>query len=57
MNISPVSKTPLPKTANCRPKMSVQSCAAEALGVADPYAVLPRYYGFYLERRAKVLER
>jgi 2,4-dienoyl-CoA reductase-like NADH-dependent reductase (Old Yellow Enzyme family) len=31
--------------------------AAEALGVADPYAVLPRYYGFYLERRAKVLER
>ncbi len=31
--------------------------AADALGVADPYAVLPRYYGFYLERRAKVLER
>jgi 2,4-dienoyl-CoA reductase-like NADH-dependent reductase (Old Yellow Enzyme family) len=31
--------------------------AAQALGVADPYAVLPRYYGFYLERRAKVLER
>lgn len=31
--------------------------AAEALGVDDPYAVLPRYYGFYLERRAKVLER
>jgi 2,4-dienoyl-CoA reductase-like NADH-dependent reductase (Old Yellow Enzyme family) len=31
--------------------------AAEALSVADPYAVLPRYYAFYLERRAKVLER
>ncbi|MEZ5923210.1 MAG: NADH:flavin oxidoreductase/NADH oxidase [Hyphomicrobiaceae bacterium] len=31
--------------------------AAEAVDLADPYAVLPRYYGFYLERRAKVLER
>jgi 2,4-dienoyl-CoA reductase-like NADH-dependent reductase (Old Yellow Enzyme family) len=31
--------------------------AALALGLADPYAVLPKQYGFYLERRAKVLER
>ena len=31
--------------------------AALATGVADPYAVLPKQYGFYLERRSKVLER
>lgn len=31
--------------------------AALSTGVADPYAVLPRQYGFYLDRRAKVLER
>lgn len=30
--------------------------AAKALGLADPCAVLPRQYGFYLERRALVLE-
>ena len=31
--------------------------AAEALGVANPFAILPKFYGFYLERRAAVLER
>ncbi len=30
--------------------------AARTLGLADPYAVLPKQYGFYLERRASVLE-
>lgn len=30
--------------------------AARALKVANPYAVLPKQYGFYLERRALVLE-
>ncbi|MGE0241622.1 MAG: NADH:flavin oxidoreductase/NADH oxidase [Parvibaculaceae bacterium] len=30
--------------------------AALTLGLADPYAVLPKQYGFYLERRALVLE-
>ncbi len=30
--------------------------AALALGLEDPYAVLPPYYGFYLERRAAVIE-
>jgi 2,4-dienoyl-CoA reductase-like NADH-dependent reductase (Old Yellow Enzyme family) len=30
--------------------------AARTLGLADPYAVLPKQYGFYLERRALVLE-
>ncbi len=31
--------------------------AALALGLDDPYGVLPPKYAFYLERRAKVLER
>ena len=31
--------------------------AAQELGLANPHAVLPKYYGFYLERRAGVLER
>lgn len=31
--------------------------AALELGLEDPYAVLPKYYGFYLERRAAVLEQ
>src|SRR5262249_48475926 len=31
--------------------------AAEALGIDNPYSVLPKYYGFYLERRAAVLDR
>jgi 2,4-dienoyl-CoA reductase-like NADH-dependent reductase (Old Yellow Enzyme family) len=31
--------------------------AAEALKIENPYAVLPKYYGFYLERRAAVLDR
>lgn len=31
--------------------------AAQELGLENPHAVLPRYYGFYLERRAAVLER
>lgn len=31
--------------------------AAQELGLENPYAVLPKYYGFYLERRAAVLER
>jgi 2,4-dienoyl-CoA reductase-like NADH-dependent reductase (Old Yellow Enzyme family) len=30
--------------------------AARELGLANPHAVLPKYYGFYLERRAAVLE-
>ena len=29
---------------------------ALALGLEDPYAVLPPYHGFYLERRAAVIE-
>src|SRR5262249_10359935 len=29
---------------------------ARELGLANPHAVLPKYYGFYLERRAAVLE-
>jgi 2,4-dienoyl-CoA reductase-like NADH-dependent reductase (Old Yellow Enzyme family) len=31
--------------------------AAEALKIENPYAVLPKYYSFYLERRAVVLDR
>jgi 2,4-dienoyl-CoA reductase-like NADH-dependent reductase (Old Yellow Enzyme family) len=31
--------------------------AALALGAPEPWFVLPSYYGFYLERRAVVLER
>jgi 2,4-dienoyl-CoA reductase-like NADH-dependent reductase (Old Yellow Enzyme family) len=31
--------------------------AAEALKIENPYAVLPKYYSFYLERRAAVLDR
>jgi 2,4-dienoyl-CoA reductase-like NADH-dependent reductase (Old Yellow Enzyme family) len=31
--------------------------AALELGLADPHAILPRNYAFYLERRAAVLER
>lgn len=31
--------------------------AAQELGLANPHAVLPKYYAFYLERRAAVLER
>jgi 2,4-dienoyl-CoA reductase-like NADH-dependent reductase (Old Yellow Enzyme family) len=31
--------------------------AAQELGVANPHALLSRYYAFYLERRAAVLER
>jgi 2,4-dienoyl-CoA reductase-like NADH-dependent reductase (Old Yellow Enzyme family) len=31
--------------------------AAQELGLANPAAVLPRNYSFYLERRAAVLER
>lgn len=31
--------------------------AAEALGADNPFAQLPKYYAFYLERRAAVLER
>jgi 2,4-dienoyl-CoA reductase-like NADH-dependent reductase (Old Yellow Enzyme family) len=31
--------------------------AALELGIANPHAVLSRYYAFYLERRAAVLER
>lgn len=31
--------------------------AALELGLANPHAVLPRQYGFYLERRAAVLEQ
>jgi 2,4-dienoyl-CoA reductase-like NADH-dependent reductase (Old Yellow Enzyme family) len=31
--------------------------AAEVLGIENPYAVLPKYYSFYLERRAAVLDR
>ena len=31
--------------------------AAEALGVENAYQLLPKYYSFYLERRAAVLER
>ena len=31
--------------------------AAEALRIENPYGVLPKYYGFYLERRAAVLDR
>ena len=31
--------------------------AAEVLKIENPYAVLPKYYGFYLERRAAVLDR
>jgi 2,4-dienoyl-CoA reductase-like NADH-dependent reductase (Old Yellow Enzyme family) len=30
--------------------------AAQVLGLANPYAVLPKQYAFYLERRAQVLE-
>jgi 2,4-dienoyl-CoA reductase-like NADH-dependent reductase (Old Yellow Enzyme family) len=30
--------------------------AARALGLANPYGVLPKQYAFYLERRAQVLE-
>jgi 2,4-dienoyl-CoA reductase-like NADH-dependent reductase (Old Yellow Enzyme family) len=30
--------------------------AARELGLANPYAVLPKYYGFYLERRAAMLD-
>ena len=30
--------------------------AALALGQSDPAAVLPKYYGFYLARRANVLD-
>ncbi len=31
--------------------------AAEALGLAQPWSVLPKQYAFYLDRRAAVLER
>ena len=31
--------------------------AAEVLGIENPYAVLPKYYSFYLERRAAVIDR
>jgi 2,4-dienoyl-CoA reductase-like NADH-dependent reductase (Old Yellow Enzyme family) len=31
--------------------------AAEALKIDNPYAILPKYYGFYLGRRAAVLDR
>ncbi len=31
--------------------------AAQELGLANPHAVLSKYYSFYLERRAAVLER
>ena len=30
--------------------------AALALKIENPYAVLPKYYAFYLERRAAVLD-
>ncbi|HET6221966.1 MAG TPA: NADH:flavin oxidoreductase/NADH oxidase, partial [Dongiaceae bacterium] len=30
--------------------------AARELGLANPHAVLPKYYAFYLERRAAVLD-
>ena len=31
--------------------------AAQELGLENPHAVLSKYYSFYLERRAAVLER
>src|SRR5262249_12114379 len=31
--------------------------AAEALEIHNPFGVLPKYYAFYLERRAAVLDR
>jgi 2,4-dienoyl-CoA reductase-like NADH-dependent reductase (Old Yellow Enzyme family) len=30
--------------------------AAQRLGLENPFSVLPKQYGFYLERRAQVLE-
>ncbi len=30
--------------------------AAQELGLANPHAVLPKYYAFFLERRAAVLD-